>query len=406
MPKRNISPKSDKGHENASFKELVANICNCSFNIVTIINFIVMTIYYLIFVTSAGYILKTYFTTLSVAGSTSGIMVIGCLAGRFISGNLLSLTGCKPLLAVGLILHAISIALFFLIHSLPLVFADRLLTGIAVGIVGTTTATIAAYVIPAQHKAFGISLFSMGTALALALGPFIGLVLLRYVEYSTLILIVLMAAICAAALCLPLKNPPAMLQKRRPIFQLISYIDPRVVRFAITPLIVFMGYGCIQAFMATFAAERGLSGIASLFFLIYGAVALASRPFTGRLMDASGENSILCPLFVIIAIGLLALAYTSSGWLLLLAGALCGYGYGNFQSIGQAVSLSLVTPSRFAQATSTFFIFMDLGIGIGPYIFGILVSATGYSGMFVALAATSIAAIGLYYTLHGRYVFK
>ena len=71
--------------------------------------------------------------------------------------------------------------------------------------------------------------------------------------------------------------------------------------------------------------------------------------------------------------------------------------------MGQAVSLSLVSRSRFAQATTTFFIFFDMGIGLGPYIFGFLVPSVGYGGMYQALAFTVLAALGLYYMLHGRF---
>ena len=45
---------------------------------------------------------------------------------------------------------------------------------------------------------------------------------------------------------------------------------------------------------------------------------------------------------------------------LLGAGLLLGVGFANFQSVGQAVSLSLVSRSRYAQATTTFYIFFDL----------------------------------------------
>ena len=77
-------------------------------------------------------------------------------------------------------------------------------------------------------------------------------------------------------------------------------------------------------------------------------------------------------------------------------------GFGNFQSAGQAVSLSLVSRSRFAQATTTFFIFFDLGIGLGPYLFGFMVPSAGYDGMYQTLAFVVLGAVALYYVLHGR----
>lgn len=81
-----------------------------------------------------------------------------------------------------------------------------------------------------------------------------------------------------------------------------------------------------------------------------------------------------------------------------------GAGFGNFQSAGQAVSLSLVSRSRFAQATTTFYIFFDLGIGLGPYLFGFMVPAVGYGGMYQSLAVVVLGALAVYYFLHGRRV--
>lgn len=43
-----------------------------------------------------------------------------------------------------------------------------------------------------------------------------------------------------------------------------------------------------------------------------------------------------------------------------------------------------------------------MGIGLGPYLFGFLVPSVGYGGMYQALAFTVLAALGLYYMLHGR----
>ena len=136
-----------------------------------------------------------------------------------------------------------------------------------------------------------------------------------------------------------------------------------------------------------------------MLWLLSLAAPLRATPWT-----ATGENIVIYPLFVLTAIGLLLLANADTSAMLLLAGVFVGLGYGNFQSIGQAVSLSMVTPSRFAQATSTFFIFMDFGIGLGPYIFGFLVPHTGFEGMFYALTITLAAAMVLYHFLHGRRV--
>lgn len=400
------SPRIQRSHRSdaapSSTGEALRAIFNRNFTVVAIINLIVMTAYYLLFITSTAYAQQLYAVGLSTAGFTAGIMVIGCLVGRFLTGNLLSLLGCRGILFMGLLLYSISIAASFLVDSLFMLFIQRLFVGIGVGIIGTATGTIVAYVVPQQYHGLGISLFSMSTALALALGPFLGITISRYLSYTILIQVCLgLGLVCLVVFC-GLHGLPQMRHRQRPVFALNSYIDPRVVRFSLVALITCLSYGCVQAFMTSFAAERGLSGPASIFFLVYALAALGTRPLTGRLFDLHSENIIFYPALLLTALSLLLLSYAHSTELLLLSGLILGMGFGNFQSAGQAVSLSLVSKSRFAQATTTFFIFFDLGLGLGPYLFGFLVPIVGYSGMYQTLAGVVLCALIIYYLLHGR----
>lgn len=402
MPDRRIRRRQAAAAPKADTWVMLREICNRNFNVVTLINLLVMTAYYLIFVTSTAYARQAYTSSLSTAGFTAGIMVIGCLAGRFVTGNLLSFFGCRAVLFAGLAVYTASIAAFFAVDSLPLLFLQRFWAGFGIGVTGTATGTIVAYVVPQRHHGLGVSLFSMSTALALALGPFLGISLSGRMQYAGLMQVNVGMALACILIFFGLGTLPSMRHRRRSFFSLNSYIDPRVVRFSLVALVVCLSYGCVQAFMTSFAEERSLSGPASLFFLLYAAAALASRPLTGRLFDARGENIVFYPILLLTALSLILLAHAHSAWMLLLAGLVLGLGFGNFQSVGQAVSLSLVSRSRFAQATTTFYIFFDLGIGLGPYLFGFFVPMAGYGGMYQALAFTVLMALGLYYALHGR----
>ncbi|WP_337770963.1 MFS transporter, partial [Desulfovibrio piger] len=160
MPSQHRSRPRTRERSTASTAEALRSIFNRNFNVVACINLLVMTAYYLMFVTSTAYAQATYGASLSSAGLTAGIMVIGCLIGRFLTGNLLSLFGFRIILFAGLLLYSASIAAFFWVPSLALLFVQRLCMGLGVGIMGTATGTIVAYVVPHQHHGLGISLFS------------------------------------------------------------------------------------------------------------------------------------------------------------------------------------------------------------------------------------------------------
>lgn len=400
MPRKHFHGPAAQQTE-AGFIEAFAAICRGNFLVVTCINMLLMTDYYLIFVTGTAHVQKTFGTSLSTAGLTSGIMVIGCLVGRFLTGNQLSTFGGKPCLLAGLLLFTASIGGLFLVDSLPMLFVQRFAAGFGIGVAGTATGAIVAYVVPVRFHGLGIGLFTMSAALALAFGPFLGIFIsLRYGYHTLMLLNAGISLLCLGIFCF-LRNLPSMRQPSRPVLSLYSYIDPRVVRFSLVALVVCPSYGCIQAFLPSFAAEHGLTGAASIFFLCYAGAALLTRPHSGRLFDRHGEHVILYPALLLTALALFVLSRAESAAVLLCAGLLLGVGFANFQSVGQAVSLSLVSRSRYAQATTTFYIFFDLGIGLGPYIFGHLIPSLGYRGMYLTLSIVVLASVGIYRIVHG-----
>ena len=383
------------------FRQALTAICRGNFLVVTCINLLLMTDYYLIFVTGTAHVQKTFGVSLSLAGLSSGIMVIGCLVGRFVAGNQISAVGGRPCLLAGMLLFTASIGALEFVHSLPLLFVQRLVAGFGVGVAGTATGAIVAYVVPVRFHGLGIGLFTMSAALALAFGPFLGISLSASYGYHALVQVSGIISLLSLGIYVFLRNLPPMHLRMRPVFRLYSYIDPRVVRFSLVALVVCPGYGCIQAFLPSFAAEHGLTGAASIFFLCYAGAALLTRPKTGRLFDTHGEHVVMYPALLVMALALFVLSRAESAAVLLCAGLLLGVGFANFQSVGQAVSLSLVSRSRYAQATTTFYIFFDLGIGLGPYIFGRFIPTAGYEGMYLALSLMVLASIGLYRMVHG-----
>ncbi len=400
MPRKRLQLPAHQ-QTDAGFCEALAAICRGNFLVVTCINLLLMTDYYLIFVTGTAHVQKSFGVSLSTAGLTSGIMVIGCLAGRFITGNQLSIFGGKPCLLAGTLLFTASIGGLYLVHTLPMLFLQRFTAGFGIGVAGTASGAIVAYVVPVRFHGLGIGLFTMSAALALALGPFLGISLSALYGYGTLTQVSSgISLLCLIIFCF-LRNLPPMRHPSRPAFSIYSYIDPRVVRFSLVALVVCPSYGCIQAFLPSFAAEHGLTTAASLFFLCYAGAAMLTRPHSGRLFDHHGEHVVLYPALLITALALYVLSRTDTATGLLCAGLLLGVGFANFQSVGQAVSLSLVSRSRYAQATTTFYIFFDLGIGLGPYIFGRFIPTVGYDGMYLTLSLVVLASVGIYRMVHG-----
>lgn len=385
----------------AAFREIFSR----NFLLVAAINFFMLTAYYVIFVTSASYAIKMFRATPSEAGFVAGIIVIGCLAARFFTGYFIGVLGCKVVLFAGLVIFTGSTGLFLVVDSLAGLYATRFICGVGVGLIGTAIGAIVAYVVPKKMHGKGVGFFSLSVALALAAGPFLAVTLTRFVDYPTLFLICtgIGGVSCAVYFFLTISNrlvPPAT--QKRSLLDLRNYLSFRVLPFACVVLVAALCWGTIQAFVTFYAGELGMPGAASLFFLVYAATILLTRPCSGHIYDTRGPDVVLIPCLCLMACGAWVLGSVSATWTMLAAAFLLALGFGNFQSTAQAFSLALVPHERFPQATSTFFIFFDLGMGVGPFIFGLLPPLMGYGNMYRCVAGVALLALGLYLGLRGR----
>src|SRR5690625_4720660 len=121
----------------------------------------------------------------------------------------------------------------------------------------------------------------------------------------------------------------------------------------------------------------------------------------------TGVQTCALPIFsypglLLFAAGMLLLAIANSGVIFLLAAVLIGLGYGNFQSCTQAIAIKLTPIERMGLANSTYFIFLDFALGIGPLLLGFIEPVLGYRGMYGGLVVIILIGLVFYYMLHGR----
>jgi len=341
----------------------------------------------------------------SQAGLVTGIFIIGTLIGRLFTGRSIGSIGRKKTLFIGLILFTLVTLLYFVNNGVNFLLLVRLLHGIALGIAGTATGTVVAQIIPTARKGEGIGYYSMSTTLATAIGPFIGLYMSLYTStqmiFSFCLALGIISLITAIFLQVPTMEESANTTDVKGL-KLSSFIEPKAVPIATITLVIAFCYSGVISFINFYASEIDLVQTASFFFLAYSLAILASRPITGRLMDVLGANYIMYPGFMVFTVGLLLLGFAHNSFTLLLSGVLIGLGFGNMQSCTQALAIKLTPPHRVGLATSTFFIFLDAGLGFGPYLLGIIIPFTSYSTLYTMLGFVVLGSTFLYYLLYGK----
>lgn len=372
---------------------------------ISLVNFVIMLSMYLLIVTMASYATDTYGASTSMAGLASSIFIIGVLFARLYGGKEILRIGSKKMLVGGIVFFVLITALYLIPSNIYVLLAVRFLHGVGIGFASTATGTIVAQVVPASRKGEGISYFSLSVILSTAIGPLIGLAMINEFGYLSMFIFSLVVGAACLPFALTIKEPAVdyqVVETKNSRFSMAHYFEPNALPVSIVMFVIALAYSGTLSFIASFAMEADLEDAGSMYFFVYAMAVLFSRPFTGKLMDAKGANSVVYPALLAFAAGMYALSQANSTIVFLLAAALIGLGYGNFQSVAQAIAIKMTPPHRMGLATSTFFIAMDFGIGFGPFMLGFMVPDYGYRGLYTAMVPLIVVGVIIYYALHGK----
>jgi MFS family permease len=370
------------------------------------VNFFIAVNFYLLMVITSAFAIESFHSRPGEAGLASGIFVIGALVARVFCGKWIERTGRKKMLYLGLISSLIMTLMYFAVDGVIFLLVVRLLHGVAFGIASTALATIVTNIVPKGRYGEGLGYFMLSVTLAMAIGPFLGMFMARHGSIAMVFTACTISAALSFGIALFLSVPEMTLTKEQleatKGFSPESFFEFKAIPISIVCGIMYFCYSSVLSFLAVYAREIHLADAASFFFIVFAAAVLVSRPYTGRLFDSRGENLTMYPAILTFMLGMIILSLAHAGLTLLLAGVFIGLGCGAVQSVSQAVSVKVTPPHRMGLATSTFFMFMDGGVGVGPSILGLFIPFAGYRGVYLGVAALAFACTFLYHILHGR----
>lgn len=376
------------------------------FVLTSIVNFFLMLAMFLLIIIMAGYAMKEYNASTSLAGFTSSIFIFGALLGRLFAGKRMNSIGAKPMLMIGSTIFLIMSIFYFIPISIYGLLALRIIQGVGLGFATTATGTIVAQTIPQSRTGEGIGYFSSSVVLAQAIGPLIGILLVSGTSYFAVFTFSLIMGIVSLILGFFIKAPKIEEteeeKSEKKSFNLSAYFEKTTIPIATVMLFVGVAYSSILSFISTYAEEIDLVTAGTLYFVVYSIVVLLTRPISGRLLDEYGGNAVVYPTIIIFAVGMLLLSQASTSFTFLLAAAIIGIGYGNFQSSTQAIAIQRAPMEKMGLANATYYIFYDFSLGLGPLFLGSLISLAGYRGMYLSLVFVILFAFPLYHFLIGN----
>jgi len=371
-----------------------------------LVSFLLVSVFYLLMTTMALYAVERFGASDVEGGLASGIFVLGATVARLFAGNLADLFGRRRILLLSLGASLVASMSYLLVASFGVLLAVRAVQGATFALASTAVVAMAQSLIPASRRAEGTGYYTLSFTLGIALGPFLALMLIHGPGYPVMFIVAATALGLALLMALFLRppQPPLDLSERARLrrFHPRDMLHPAVLPVAATMLVLAVGYSGVLSFLNSYATEKSLEAGAGVFFLVYAAVMLLSRPVAGRIQDRHGDHFVVYTAIAAFAAALAVLALAGSNGDLVVAGAVMGLGYGVLTSALQAIAIAQVPGHRVGVAVSTHYFMVDLGLGLGPVVLGLLLQHTGYEQMYVLLAGLVLASAGLYYLAHGR----
>lgn len=392
-------------------------IASPTFVLAWVVSFLQFLAFYALVTTMAVYAVRQFAASDAGAGLASSAFVIGATLSRVVTGHVVDRFGKRRVLVAALVAVALSCTLYLVASSLPALVAVRMLHGASYAFASTAVMALAQAAIPDGRRAEATGHLALGTTLATAIGPALGLFLAGSIGYVWLFRATLGITVVSLVLGLLVREAPAAagvdgeraagevpLEHPAPAvgFRLRSVLHPAVLPISGFMLLVGLSYAGILTYLNAYSVERGLTAGAGLFFLAYAAAMLVMRLTLGTLQDRRGDDAVVYPALLCFTAALLVLAFATRDGHVVLAGALSGLGYGTLMPAAQAIAVNAVPSHQLGAGISTLMLFADVGLGLGPVLLGGLVASAGYGAMYAALAGVLVVAAGYYFVMHGR----
>lgn len=309
--------------------------------------------------------------TVSVVGIVTGAFAVTALASRPFLGAAFQSFSNKRLLMGAYSLSLVSMLLYSVVSSIPLMVAVRFVHGLGIGCATPLALSIVSNILPQGRLSSGISIYTLGLALAQTVGPIVGIWASGTFGYGAAFLA--SAGFQTVALVLSGTLKVRAPEEKVPFRVNASNVFAKeALRPALVLMLLAIPFSCTNSFVVLFGQARGIDGV-GLYFTVYALCLLLTRPLFGSLSDRFGVLTMLVPSILLFCAGLFVLSRADSLQVLCLAAVLSSCGYGVANPLVQSYSFEGMPASRRGVISNTTYTGVDAGNLIGPYLGGSVV---------------------------------
>lgn len=342
--------------------------------------------------------------TVVAAGLIAGMFSFCALLFRPFVGYIADRVNRKRFMLSGLLIGFAAMVGYGISQSAAMLVFFRIFHALALSIQTTVITVLAIDFIPYTRIAEGVGYVGIAAMIGMSLGPGFGVALSEGISHQVAFFgaagFMLIAALVSFAIpTLPYERP------NRSRFSFSQAIDIKAVPLSISGMSFAFCAGLSSSFLVLLGQIRSIPYIASFFFISSLGMVIV-RPIAGRITDRRGLTGIALTGFLSEACAVSALAFAQSFWMIAVGAVLRIFGQGAAQSSIQGCILKDTPDERRGVASSTFYLGIDAGQGLGAIVGGVVADVFGYTAAF--MSGPCVLGIGLFgfvwWRLRGKYL--
>ncbi|WP_346697470.1 MFS transporter [Catenibacillus scindens] len=396
---------------------------NRSYILISLANFFSWLSYNMITPVMTGY-MELLGASVTICGIVGGLFAFTSLLSRPFSGIMSDTFNRKWLMAGFTVVMTISLLIYALVPSIPVILIFRGLHGVAFGISSTASLVLVSECVSEYRMGEAISYYGVMSVASMAVGPSLGIMISDRWGHQACMLVGtgILAIAAVATLLFPYERPVSVagnikgdgnaktagadkaaggFLKEGGIETLVGKIvAPKICDLSLINATFTMMNGVVSTFLVVYAAQKAIEGV-SWHFTVNAVIVILSRVFLAKKMNLWTLRQNLFPAFISGILALILIGRAEGLIILLVAGVLKAIAQGMSQPALQTEAFRSMPYEKRGIASSTMYIGGDLGQAVGPVIGGVLAEWTGYGVMFM-LCAIPIAAAMIYFIFSKR----
>jgi MFS family permease len=356
-------------------------IWNRNFIFLILSNFLMYITYYAILSALPIYLVSDLHASKIQVGVVVGTYTVASVLVRPFSGFALDKFGRRTIFLSALVIYSLLFAGYLVAMTITSIIFLRFAQGLTWGFTTVSGSTIAIDNIPLSKRGEGIGYFALSTTLGMSVGPIIGLFICHQWGYVTMFVSGCFISSASLACAYAVHFRKRFLVGKRIQLKWSSLFERSSIRPSSNVFITMIAYGGLMSFIALYGREIGIQNSA-LYFLIFSIGIAAARLTAGREFDKNGPRRIITVCMILLIIGFPLLALAKSALLFYLSAIIIGFGNGVIFPTFQSMVNNLADSMHRGVANSTLYTAVDLGMGLGMIMAGIIAQHISLSAIF------------------------